>query len=557
MGCAPSNRLHDAEQTKKDLRNVLDNAASRREGFTNVPLTSSAELVDWGPLQRIALPGVQLTDRDAFALGASLRYLHNLNQLDLRKVNLNRTGVEFLSIGMVAAKLSMLQVLWVGGMWSSEIGCDDCMRTFSTALIQSQACALTSLDFSVAMRPPGGVSLVEMVVALRPPLARLELGDTRFGGAGARALSDAHTKYGALSSLQHLDLFACHIGPWGAEAIARALSHELVELPIETLILGDNAIQDRGLSAIAAAIRANSTVLAARLQHLDLSGNGLGGDGQAACRAFAEALAEATVVGLRKLNLASNFLGTALVPIAELALPAMRSLVWLELGCNSLTDDALAALTSCFECRFATGIESLGLYHQPRVSDRAVARLLSSLHQGAPRLSVLHAAALNMSGEAGGAVECALSLLRRGSEASDNGSLTPLQRLDLRDNGPLEAALASQFEECRIRRPELELCCPGDAWVEDEDDVFAILNGVPSHGLLEHRSMVCEFVQSFWLVQGDDSGAELDQAPFYIQEPDGSINQASTATKRECQPMTIRLAASGRLDNTLGIVKEC
>ena len=56
-----------------------------------------------------------------------------------------------------------------------------------------------------------------------------------------------------LTSLARLDLFATHIGPWGAEAIGTRLA--TADVPVRELWLADNAIEDRGLKALATALR--------------------------------------------------------------------------------------------------------------------------------------------------------------------------------------------------------------------------------------------------------------------------------------------------------------
>ena len=41
------------------------------------------------------------------------------------------------------------------------------------------------------------------------------------------------------------------------------------------------------------------------------------------------------------------------------------------------------------------------------------------------------------------------------------------------------------------------------------------------------RTMWCEFQQTLIFLEGNDEGAEPNQAPFIIQEPGGEFNQAS------------------------------
>lgn len=551
-------------------------------------------------LQQLELPGIHLSDFDCAIVGNALRRLGpGLTVLDLRDCGMGIDGVMAFSAGMSRARLTALHVLLLGGNWTEaqlEMAVA-CTRAVCEGLVLSGASNLETLSLSNGMLPQGALALCEALAALRPQrLAFLDVSDSRFGCGGAQALLSAHAR-APLLALERLDLFACHIGPKGGEAIGSLLAvtgggHSPLAAPpppLQSLCLADNAMQDRGLVALASALRTNAA-LAASLTDLDLSSNGLGLDddsslrmpcgGENACDEFARALTHHATgvhtgggVGLRRLNLSQNFLGdaglTGLIP----ALRAAAGLTWLDVSCCNLRDRGLRALAKLLrEPSGLACLEVLGTYHQRTVSDDAARELMLSLRDGgAPRLMALHAGRLNMRGRGSlSAGEAAVELVERRPS---------LRYVDLRDNFPLEASLRARLEACRHGRggggegeaegaPPLRLFLPGDPWEDgapgwsgaaaDADaaaeggtadggggdgdggdgtgdggegychnDIFSAMEGWHQAGLASSRTMWCRFSQTVYFYRGEDVGGELNQPAFVIQEPGGELSHAA------------------------------
>lgn len=282
MGCAPSAVAAAADGSGiVALRGVLQERASTHGAMaavTQPALLNSA-------LLHLHMPGVALSADEADIVGRALAFLPVLQTLDLRDCGLDGDGIASLANGMGAARLSALQTLLLGGNWQECMfgAAVACVEAIGSGLVLGGATSLTTLSVPNGMLPKGAAALCEALVALSPPLTALDVSDSRFGCGGARALRDAHRR-APFASLQHLDLFACHIGPRGAEAFCETLrdapsaGHPCCALPLRTLCLADNAIEDYGLAAFARAYRSNRRV-AASLTDLDLSSNGIGLEG--------------------------------------------------------------------------------------------------------------------------------------------------------------------------------------------------------------------------------------------------------------------------------------
>jgi Leucine-rich repeat (LRR) protein len=139
----------------------------------------------------------------------------------------------------------------------------------------------------------------------------------RIGEAGATAIAEALK---ANSTLQQLNLFRSNIGASGAAAIAEALK---VNSVLQKLDLSQNSISASGAAAIAEALKVNSV-----LQKLNLSRNNISASGAAA-------LAEALNVNsaLQQLILYQNAIGDSGVVAIEQSLE--RSFLGLELNSNA------------------------------------------------------------------------------------------------------------------------------------------------------------------------------------------------------------------------------
>ena len=562
MGCAVS---RDASSDLCRLRLILQ---TQRSIHPTVTISDPAALLAPAALLQLELPGVILSSTDAAVVGRALSYMPALQLLDLRDCGLDLLGMHALGSGMGAANLDALQTLLIGGNWIECMfgNAVACVEALCTGLLLGGARNLASLSVPNGMLPKGAMALCETLAMLEAPLTALDVSDSRFGCGGARALRDAHDR-APFAHLQHLDLFAGHIGPRGCLAICQMLCPQPASTPplpgpaLRTLCLADNAIEDSGLAALARALRGSPT-LAACLTDLDLSSNGLGmhGDdslpsGTCALAEFAHALRDAQEVGLRRLNLSQNFLADeGLLPIANHALPALAHLEMLEISCVNARDVGLNALAQFFAGApaAASALTTLGIYNQPRVSAGAVARLMRALCIGAPSLQRLHAGKLPCkddrddadgdgalgSREGGCEGDCGPGR-EQDSSSEDSAAAAEatieliehshtLAFVDLRGTPALPPALAARLERAvESRGGALVVCPPTAPWADNEaQDIFASMEGWHLRGLAESRTMYCRFKQTVWFMEGDDAGAELNQPQFVIEEPGGETSLA-------------------------------
>ena len=497
---------------------------------------------------RLELPGVRLSDADAAVVGAALRHLPSLEVLDLRGCCMEPSAVLSLAAPMSRAHLSTLQTLLLGGNWNEaqlEVAVR-CTEAICAALVLAGARSLSRLSIPNGMLPQGATALCEALAALHPPLTHLDVSDSRFGCGGMLALLDA-SRRSPFDKLERLDLFACHIGPRGGESLGRFLSASGTRSsqdgttlapkppPLLSLSLGDNAIQDRGLAALAAALVHNPR-LAATLIDIDLSSNGIGlqddtslflPGGGSACDEFARALQLAGSdtsggggVALQWLNFSQNFLGKDGMRGVVSALRAAPLLTCLDVACCNLHDGGVHALAEHLAASGSPALSTLGIYNQPEVTDGAARALMLALREGVPNLTALHAGRINMLGDSDdSAAAAAVALVEERPR---------LKYLDLRDNAPLDASLTRRVDEvCRLR-PGLRLFNPTDPWPgEEANDVFSAMEGWHQAGLVDSRQMFCRFQQTIWFYRGDDRGGELNQPVYVIEEPGGELNHVA------------------------------
>lgn len=254
MGQGCSTSMGDAERDRviERLSNIL------HSGRDLIPETQASHMIlGTMPgtqqlslrLENLVLRGLNLYDYGASALGHALQHFRLLKLLDVRDCGLIPGVLELFAEGIAKGVPTGLHTLWIGGNWFDSG--EECNQALCRGLRRGRAHSLTSLDLANSIMPQGGHYIAEMLVALRPPLTELDLSDSRLGGPGARYLLDAMSR-APLTSLRMLDLFACHIGPRGAEAIGAILAAS--EVPISDLSLADNAIQDQGLAALTTAL---------------------------------------------------------------------------------------------------------------------------------------------------------------------------------------------------------------------------------------------------------------------------------------------------------------
>lgn len=493
-------------------------------------------------LLRLEMSGIVLNNEDASDVGAALRQFPSLRLLDLRDCCMQPRGVLALATHMARSRLRSLSQLLLGGNWTeadSEMSVR-CITAVSEALVAAGAHALETLSLSNGMLPQGAVALCNALALLHPPLTHLDVSDSRFGYGGAAALLKCHQR-APFNKLSSLDLFACHIGPRGGDVIGRLLASPISGSPplaLRVLCLADNAIQDRGLAALATALRTNA-ILAATLEELDVSSNGIGleddsslvlAHGTSACEDFAHALAAANVasapggggLALRRLNISQNFIHDGGMHAFASALEAVPHLEWLDISCCNVNDVGLRSLAQHFNGPGSPQLQTLGTYNQGRaVTDGAARALLLALRAGAPQLTALHAGRLNMDGSGeGSAGAAAVSLVEA----------RPLLRyVDLRDNTRLDAELGARLDACCAKRQQLQVHRPDEAWPEQEsNDIFSAMEGWHQDGLVESRQMWCRWSQTVWFYRGEDHGGEHDQPVYVIEEPGGELNHVAS-----------------------------
>eukprot|EP00966_Prymnesium_polylepis_P186552 4324542-Prymnesium_polylepis.1 len=412
--------------------------------------------------------------------------------------------------------------------------------------------------------PRGGQYIAEMLARLQPPLTDLNLADSRLGGPGARFLRDAMAR-SPLRQLRRLDLFACHVGPRGAEAVAAMLGAG--DMPVSELYLADNAIaqslpappdcspswrvsrvpvlrashqsgrcacdprrEDQGRAAFSAALR-GCAAFASRIEVLDLSSNGLGLAGgvwspedqrteKEACVEFGGALALASQ--LRELNLSENFLDDGgVVPIVEaLAGGAGKGRrVWLRPAHSRTMPPPPRA------------VRRLELLELSACYLRAPSALALTAFMEAGAGAALHSLGLYRNLRVGdGAMAGLLRALHEhvprlrtlkigqtGLGGADGGALDAcvplvapgrLETLDLRGNDPAESERLAAVLAAARARDGLKLQLPEDAW-----DEASTLDGYHPSGLIARRQMWARMYETVIFIEGDDAGGERNQAP--------------------------------------------
>ena len=543
--CAPASAQRRRKQRELDaLERLLSQSPVHSPA---VPIGSQG----WAGCLRLQLTDIPLMESGGSTLGKSLGLLPSLVELRVHACKLRVAGATALAAGIHDNGLpAALATFSLQDGWDE--GGPACCGRLCEALVAAGATSLTAFDLSSnGHLPAGGIAIARMIEALRPPLRLLDVSDGRFGGGGARALSEVHHSSGCLSALSSLNLFAGHIGPMGGVGIGRLLASPAPP-PLTHLNLSENAIQDLGLLAIANAMK-QQPAMAARLEELDLASNGLGlgvNDDMTvipstddasrlgpklACAALADAFAATRADGgghggcsLRRLDLSENFLDDGLVVIVDALTVSRPPLQWLDLSCTCATAEVARSLTRFFEARAGGALLLLGLYFNPQVGDEAMAGLLRAIRGGESRLQQLHVGQCGM-GEA--ALSEALALLevmvRAPSEPparASGGHAAPTFMLDLRGNEALSAPQAEGFAAVRQRLGSaLDLHLPNDPWPATE---YCLDDGWHRSGLPEKRAMWSECSETVIFLEGDDSGAELYQPAVVIQEPGGELNRA-------------------------------
>ena len=167
---------------------------------------------------------------------------------------------------------------------------------------------LEHVDLSDCSIGPVGAQHLAQALCVNTSVKTLQLSDNPLDDEGAKALAEMLGGNGAESSgtvnttLEHVDLSNCSIGPVGAQHLAQALC---VNTSVKILQLSDNPLDDEGAKALAEMLGGNgaesSGTVNTTLEHVDLSDCSIGPVG-------AQHLAQALCVNtsVKTLDLSDN-----------------------------------------------------------------------------------------------------------------------------------------------------------------------------------------------------------------------------------------------------------
>ena len=196
----------------------------------------------------------------------------------------------------------------------------------------NKTCTLEHIELTDCDIGPVGAQHLAQALCVNTSVKTLKLRDNPLGDEEAKALAEMLGGNGAESSgtvnttLKHVDLRWCHIGPVGAQHLAQALC---VNTSVKTLKLSHNLLDDEGAKALAGMLGGNgaesSGTVNTTLEHVFLSDCSIGPVG-------AQHLAQALCVN--------------------------TSVKTLDLSCNPLDDEEAKALA---EMLGGNGAESSGI----------------------------------------------------------------------------------------------------------------------------------------------------------------------------------------------------
>ena len=242
---------------------------------------------------------------------------------------------------------------------------------------------LEHIDLSNCCIGPKGTQHLAQALCVNTSVKTLKLSKNVLHDEGAKALAELLGGYGSKSSgtvnttLEHIDLSNCCIGPKGTQHLARALC---VNTSVKTLKLFNNPLDDEGAKALAELLGGygskSSGTVNTNLEHINLSNCSIGPEGaqnlaQALCvntsvktlklsenalhdegaRALAEMLgvnraeSSGTVnTTLEHIDLSNCSIGPAGAQRLAQALRVNTSVKTLKLSCNPLGDEGAKAL---------------------------------------------------------------------------------------------------------------------------------------------------------------------------------------------------------------------
>ena len=141
----------------------------------------------------------------------------------------------------------------------------------------NKTCTLEHIELTHFGIGPVGAQHLAQALCVNTSVKTLKLSRNPLGDEGAKALAEMLGGNGAESSgtvnttLEHVDLIWCNIGPVGAQHLAQALC---VNTSVKTLDLSDNLLGDKGAKALAEMLGGNgaesSGTVDTTLEHVDL-----------------------------------------------------------------------------------------------------------------------------------------------------------------------------------------------------------------------------------------------------------------------------------------------
>ena len=177
----------------------------------------------------------------------------------------------------------------------------------------NKTCTLEHIELTSCAIGPVGAKHLAHALCVNTSVKTLKLSDNPLGNEGAKALSEMSGRNGAESSgtfnttLEHIDLRWCRMGPVGAQHLAHALC---VSTSVKTLKFSHNPLGDEGAKALAEMLGGNgaesSGTVNTTLEHVDISWCHIGPEG-------AQHLAQALCINtsVKTLDLSSNPLNDA------------------------------------------------------------------------------------------------------------------------------------------------------------------------------------------------------------------------------------------------------
>lgn len=268
------------------------------------------------------------------------------------------------------AQLATTTVLDLSSRGLTDDECDVLAQLIASGALAS----LQELHLDDNHFGPAGARAIGRAIgrAPLPSLRVLDLCDNPIGDVGICALARAIGR-GSLPSLRALHLYGTQMRGRGLAALAASLS----EAPqLEELIMSNNPIGDKGISALAEASRGAAL---ASLRHANLNGCDCGDAGAAS---LADAMADGALPELRHLFLHDNQIGdgglTALSAAA--AAGALASIRELALDNNRITDAGVVALEEACGEGALSGLQELRLQGN-HVGDHRMMSLTAALRK--------------------------------------------------------------------------------------------------------------------------------------------------------------------------------